>query len=682
MAKRIILISSGPVLLALVCLALIFAGIGRGGLTYTSADVEQAKAQIVSFIEAGKLAEADAAVDNLIAARFAGEEKGQALQQIAGKYLNAQQFNKAIELADYVLKNWPKADFAVLAGMTIALSQAAKGDITASEGTTDWLIADYAGDANLPAAIATIADTYCWRRMYDRSERLYRVILDKSPDSAEATKARLGLARVEVLTLIEKKKFSLAQQQVNSMAVDFNDGPDLSAALFQIGQEFFWQRKYVEARDAFDQLIEKSPVNLLSQQARLWSARANVCALIWQNTSQPGSRQAKDEEVVAAIDKLISDFEGDAGLPDALFWISKEYEWSKGPAQDRTGWYDEPNSVYQRLVEQFKNTSYSQQSEWGQKRLAHRIKILKLIKEADQNEVDAVIENMVKDFAGRSEIAGELCWIAREYEMYPDKHELSKQMYERIIRGYPDSVEANEARLDIPRANIQFLIGAGDINEANALTDEFVADFNRDPYAGSCLGRIATQYYKTALAFKEPNRSSTSQGCSLAAKEQAKQYFEQAEGVWQRIIDKLPVQAGDTDNAYYFVAGCRQHLGRWEEALDYYQKVVTDWPDYKYAGGAQCAVGWSYEALRDEGKIPKEEANAIIEQAYTAVLTEYPDCYIAHYAAFQLAGMSVEKGDKAGAIAYYKKFLELAPAEHSRLAEVKAKLRELEGTNQ
>jgi len=670
MAKRIILISSGPVLLALVCLALIFAGIGRGGPTYTSADIEQAKAQIVSLIEAGKLAEADAAVDKLVAARSDDEAKGQALREIAGKYLNAQQFDKAIELSDYVLKNWPKADFAVLAGMTMALSQAAKGDITASEGTTDWLIADYAGDANLPAAISTIANTYCWRRMYDRSERLYRVILDKSPDS---DKARLGLARVEVLGLIGEKKFSLAQQQVNSMTVDFNDGPDLSAALFQIGQEFFWQRKYVEARDAFEKLAKKSTDDSLSQQARLWSARVNVCSLIGK---------VKDAQVVAAIDKLISDFEGDAGLPDALFWISKEYEWSKGPAQDRTGWYDEPNSVYQRLVEQFKNTSYSQQSEWGQKRLAHRIKILKLIKEADQNEVDAAIENMVKDFAGRSEIAGELCWIAREYEMYPDKHELSKQMYERIIREYPDSVEANEARLDIPRANIQFLIGAGDINEANALTDEFVADFNEDPYAGSCLERIATQYYKTALAFKEPNRSATPQTCSLAAMEQAKQYFERAEGVWQRIIDKLPVRAGDTDNAYYFVAGCRQHLGRWEEALDYYQKVVADWPDYKYAGGAQCAIGWSYEALRDSGKIPKEQADAIIEEAYTAVLTEYPDCYIAHYAAFQLAGMSAEKGDKAGAIAYYKKFIELAPAEHSRLAEAKAKLRELEGTNQ
>jgi hypothetical protein len=54
------------------------------------------------------------------------------------------------------------------------------------------------------------------------------------------------------------------------------------------------------------------------------------------------------------------------------------------------------------------------------------------------------------------------------------------------------------------------------------------------------------------------------------------------------------------------------------------------------------------------------------------------DKSVANYAAFQLAVMSVEKGDKAGAIAYYKKFIELAPAEHSRLAEAKAKLAELE----
>ena len=106
--------------------------------------------------------------------------------------------------------------------------------------------------------------------------------------------------------------------------------------------------------------------------------------------------------------------------------------------------------------------------------------------------------------------------------------------------------------------------------------------------------------------------------------------------------------------------------------------MVDDYADFEYVGGAQCAIGWSYETLRNSGKIPKEQANPIIEQAYTAVLTKYPDCYVANYAAFQLAGMSAEKGDKISAIAYYKKFLELANPQDVRIASAKEILEKLE----
>ena len=74
-------------------------------------------------------------------------------------------------------------------------------------------------------------------------------VIDKDPDNPLAVKARLGLARLNVLTLIEEKNYPLAQQQADSMAVDFNSEPDLPAALFHIGKEFTWQHRYSEAKD-------------------------------------------------------------------------------------------------------------------------------------------------------------------------------------------------------------------------------------------------------------------------------------------------------------------------------------------------------------------------------------------------------------------------------------------------
>ena len=659
MAKRIILISSFPLLVALAIIALVLAGVGRGQLTATPADIEQAKSQIISLVETGKLDDANAAVDKIMALP-ASRDKGAALQQIAGTYQDAGQADRAIAISDYVLKNWPQESFAVWAGMSMAISQVDKGNTADADATTSQMIADYADNADLPAALCVVADTYSWRKKFDKSEKLYSVIMDKFPNSAVAAKARLAVVGVNALAFIEDKNYSQAKGQVDLMITDFNNQSDLPPMLFRIGQEFSWRHRYVEAKDIFDYAADKSSDTSLSQQAKLWSARSNVCSLI---------SKATDTEVVAAIDKLMSDFTGDAGLADAVYWISKEYEWKKGTVDDRTGWYDAPNSAYQRLMSQFSNTSYGQAAEWDQKRLTHRMNIFKLLGSTDQNGIETAIDKMVAELNGRPEIAGELYWIACNYDEQPDKGPQAKQMYERIIREYPTTSEANKAVLDIRRLAIWDTLNSGDATMAQALMDKFIADFNQHPYAGDCLGRTADKNYLLAL---ESNKQEQ--------KQQAKDYFARAESVWNRIISaNLPINLG---KVYYFAAVCRQKHGDWDGAITYCQKVVNEYPDFEYVCGAQAAIGWCYEALRDSNEIPKKIANPLIEEAYKSVLTNYTGCYISHYAALRLAEMNAQKGDKITAAAYFRQFLELAGPEDNRIKTVKAKLAELEGTKQ
>jgi cytochrome c-type biogenesis protein CcmH/NrfG len=81
--------------------------------------------------------------------------------------------------------------------------------------------------------------------------------------------------------------------------------------------------------------------------------------------------------------------------------------------------------------------------------------------------------------------------------------------------------------------------------------------------------------------------------------------------------------------------------------------------------------------LRDKEGVPKEEINPLIEQAYKAVLADAAGCYMTKEAAYKLAGMMLDKGDKANAIKYYQKFLDSAKPEDNRFAPVKAKLAEL-----
>ena len=120
-------------------------------------------------------------------------------------------------------------------------------------------------------------------------------------------------------------------------------------------------------------------------------------------------------------------------------------------------------------------------------------------------------------------------------------------------------------------------------------------------------------------------------------------------------------------------------------------------PDFEYACGIEAAIGWCYEKLRDEGGVPKEEINPLIEQAFIAVVANSSGCYATNEVAYRLAGMMLEKGDKVSAVKYYRKFLDTAKPfradsgapprlrsrqpQDSRIETVKAKIAELEGTN-
>ena len=130
--------------------------------------------------------------------------------------------------------------------------------------------------------------------------------------------------------------------------------------------------------------------------------------------------------------------------------------------------------------------------------------------------------------------------------------------------------------------------------------------------------------------------------------------------------------------AYYY-SGRMCHLLRdYACAAANFQTVAEGWPDYQYAGGAQCAVGYCYAAMVKLGEIGEAEAQPVIEDAYEKVLEQYPDCYLADYAAFQLGEMNFARGDWATSEQYYKLFLELARPGDARLKMVQARIKELE----
>jgi tetratricopeptide (TPR) repeat protein len=504
-----------------------------------AADIDSLKSQIIPLIQSGKISEADS-ITAVIMDLPDSNDKGHALQEIASAYQQAKEYDKTIKICDYVLKNWPKENFAIWSKMSLFFSQLGKGDINAANETTKSIVNEYTNNPYYVWVLSIVADGYCERRMDDKAQEIRDIVIDKSPES-------IWGKETEILSLINQRGYSIAKRRINSLITDFNGNPDLPQIVFRIGQEYCWKRIYSEAKTVFDRLITDIPDNSFTQKARLWSATANVCS--------PLVRQGKDEEATAAISKLINDFEMESGLPEAVYRIGQEFEWSKGEVAGAGGAanYNVSANIHRQLLQQFSKTPYGKQSYWDYKRLGHRINILTLIEKDDLTGAESAINEMAADLAGRPELAGEIQWIEMWSYDY-QKYDLVNKLDERLIKDFHNTNESAHAFWRIARTII-------DANEqANTTIDETIGyikeRFTNTSNRLAVLIEVAKNYQQKA----EDENNTAYLGKAIRLYQEASQIV-------------------SSPDFYIQLGVCFQKLGKYTEAIDSYQAVINKWPN-------------------------------------------------------------------------------------------------------
>jgi tetratricopeptide (TPR) repeat protein len=356
-------------------------------------DIASEKVKIISLIESGKLAEADAATAGIIDLPDSND-KGQALQEIAGAYQQSGQFDKAIELCDYILKNWSKENFTIWAKMSLVLSQLGKSDINAANETTNSIVNECTNNPYFVWVLSIVSDGYCERRMNDNAYELRQIGIRKSPES-------IWGREMEILVLLNQGAYSISQKRLNSLTEDLNENSNLSEVVFRVGQEFCWKRKYSDAKGVFDRIQNLSDSSF-KQKAKLWSVAANICALIRQN---------KDEEAASALSAMIKEFEKEGMLPEVVYRTAQEFEWTKGEVAAMSNQYNKSLSIYQQVLQSFSGSKYAKMSQDDCIRLKYRIDILSAIEKDAETEANAAIDKMSAEYAGRPELEGELYWF-------------------------------------------------------------------------------------------------------------------------------------------------------------------------------------------------------------------------------------------------------------------------------
>jgi TolA-binding protein len=367
---------------------------------------------------------------------------------------------------------------------------------------------------SLPVTLYDIAKRYDMLKKFEEAKGVCQLILQRYPDSSSAAGAQLYLTTRNIMSLIKSKKYTTAQEELDSIIADFNDHPDFAEALCSIAQSYEWPRKFEQAKSIYERAAQLDPNNPYVAEAQFNAPKLHIFSLI---------KSGDYNDAEDSIDKFTADFSKHLALPGVVYWFAKEFEAAK-------------------------------------------------------------------------------------------KYQRAKVIYQQVVEQHPESSHAAKALLCVPKMDVLSLMESGNDSAAQTVLDELIADFNDHPDLPDAVFVVGEQYYNKAFRMEKKG---------LVAK--ARVCVETALAIWES-IKELPPNSLYPAQSYLFSGECYRRLGQHQKAIEYYQKVVDDWPDYENRWYALFLIGGAYEQLRDIGVIEKSEAKALIQSAYERVLKEYPNC--------------------------------------------------------
>jgi tetratricopeptide (TPR) repeat protein len=580
----------------------------------TNDALEAQKQLTLIYIAAGTQRQADAAFEKLVADFSKHKGIAEAVWQIAEGYGWPEEYNKAFQLHQYNVEHFPSDMYAMRSQVEIVYSRLRKGDDVATDAAIDKLLKVFSNQPTLPKEIYQITERYKRLGKDNKALVLHQYSVEHFPNEMYAMWSQVEI----IYSHIRDGNEPAADAAFDKLLKVFSGQPTLPKEIYQIAMKYNQSKRNDKALELHQYNAEHSSKD---DTFTMWSQ-----AEIVKSHIRDGNEPAAD----AAYDKLRTVFSGQPTLPKEIYQLANTYS--------NAGKNDKAGRLYQYILKTWPGDKYA---------ILVQNSLTTGIHLNDDLSVKEAVDSLLTDFSKNKDIAKSLSEnVAKYYKA--GSYEKAAQLCQYVIDNWRDDAGAVICgKLELAKVRI-----AESNNVAvKAILDELVAAYGGHSALPDAVFKIGEEYYNKAMADANEGRT-----------DQADANFVKTVSVWDRIVKQLPESnSPPVQDAYYFAAYCYGQLGEYAKAIQYWQKIVDDWPDYKYAWDAQFRIAYSYSMLGNSGVISKAEAYSGMEQAYKAIVENYPDCPAANDASVRLGNLNYGRGQWAEAAKYYELFLERFP---------------------
>jgi len=507
---------------------------------------------------------------------------GQCLADVVAQFEQAQtyeeqrQYEQAEQIYWQIATDHPGTDDALKAQKNLVCLYIADDNQPWAQAALGQLLADFAGHKRLPHTIHKIAEQCHESGIAGRAKELFQNTLPEQANSPQVIWLHMGLAISDILLGNDNAAWTL----IETLLSDFTADERCAEA---VGQVAFCYRKleeYENARTLYQHVVDNWP----NKPRAIFSQRGIVLVSIALGDSS---------EAEAATEKLLSHFSQDEHLPKVVFTIAETY---RGQEE-----YEQARELHQYVLDNhpdFEDAIFSQ-----------REVIISSFELGDDSRAEAGIDELLSQFSSNEHIAKVAYQVARKLNKKDDTK--AQELYEYIRDNRPDDEYAALAGAKIGQIQLRL----GDDAAARAIFDGVLADFSGHPILPKAVLIMAGGYWERALLRERQGRY-----------EQANTDYQETIAQCEMILRQFTENPRISAEACYFSGASYTRLGDYQTAIEYYQMVVDNFPDFGLAWSAQFLIGHITKNLRNEGIIPKSEADLAIRAAYERVLQNYPDC--------------------------------------------------------
>jgi len=402
---------------------------------------------------------------------------------------------------------------------------------------------------------------------------------------------------------MERGDETAAEAVIERLLSEFSQDKDIAPAVLQVAESFRKLGKSQKANELYQHVVRNWP--------------NSGCALLLQTQVANLALEKSDNEgLESAVDELLVNFADHKDIAETIYLLisecsNKYWEFVESGTDDA-----EQIRFYDRIIRRLASHILARQPDsdyaiWAQRAIAFAD-----IHIGDFAAAEASIEKLITDYPDHANLQLALYYLGNDYRRIA-RYDEARQWYQYVIDSWPNDHFAVMSRAGIAALNISL----GDEETVQAQLNELLADFADYPDLPEAVFEIGEQYCKQAFLKINEDREA-----------EAQEYFRKALAIWERIMTKLP-HCSVTAHIYYSSANCCQYLQEYEKAIEYYQRVVDEFPGYIYVWDAQFCVGYCYKQLQSLDAVDRSLADSQIRAAYERVLKNYPNCPSAKAAA-------------------------------------------------